>query len=129
MTMTEPKSEPKSGDRVRITFEATWASGPTGETRPFSAGFIQPPDVPDGARWLVPKNATIEVRPEPVYENDDATEYRLGDYVLDARGVSYLRVQDRLFVWYSHVAKDTFTEDAPQRPLTLLATRSGPCLR
>ncbi len=70
-------AEPKPGDRVRVTYEATWReASDTG-----LAGWVRSEHMNTCG---VPAGATVEVlapAPKPVYVNHDATEPQYGDVV------------------------------------------------
>jgi hypothetical protein len=101
-------TEPKAGDRVRVSYEATYEESETDSVK-----------VRDGegrAHFYYPRaNVTIEVI-EPAYEP--------GEVYQDANGLKYLRLKGRNLTWRpidaSSIRWADVGHDYPRRPLRKL---------
>jgi hypothetical protein len=115
-------SAPKAGDRVRVTYEATWQHSDDPIHHIPVKGCVE---VDGGDTYLygIPPTATVEVLASPAYVNHGGTEYRNGDVARFADGVVAVRQADS---WYHAATADRY--DIRQRPATLLV-RDGEVVR
>lgn len=91
--------EPKPGDRVRVTYEATWHSMSTVD---FRGGYC----IDNYGLLPVPSAATVEVlapAPKPVYVNHDAIEPEVGDVAILV-GASFPRLYTDARGWVGSVS-------------------------